>query len=76
MRPRNARRGDKVHEMRAGKHGGQTPAPNQAVHLPNEAASPPASPTVRRPGLRCKIQPWRPKLTMGRALIAYHRLSW
>jgi hypothetical protein len=41
MRPRKVKRGDKVHEMRARKNGSQTPAPGQAVSLPNEAPSTP-----------------------------------
>ena len=41
MRPRKVKRGDKVYEMRAWKNGSQTPAPGQAVRLPNEAPSTP-----------------------------------
>ena len=41
MRPRKVNRGDKVYEMRARKNGSQTPAPGQAVSLPNEAPSTP-----------------------------------
>jgi len=48
MRPRKAKRGDTVYEMRARKHGSQTPAPDQEVSLPNEAAS---TPTIDRLGI-------------------------
>src|SRR5882724_10397634 len=41
MRQRKVKRGDKVYEMRARKNDGQTPAPGQAVSLPNEAPSTP-----------------------------------
>jgi len=41
MRPRKMKRGDTVYEMRARKNGSQTPAPGQAVSLPNEAPSKP-----------------------------------
>src|SRR6266853_6597115 len=39
MRPRKVKRGDKVYEMRARNNGSQTPAPGQAVRLPNVAPS-------------------------------------
>jgi hypothetical protein len=41
MRPRKVKRGDKEYEMRARKNGSQTPAPGQAVSLPNEAPNTP-----------------------------------
>src|SRR5205814_1726685 len=48
MRPRKVKRGDKVYETRARKNGGQTPAPGQAVSLPNEA---PSRPPIDRLGI-------------------------
>jgi hypothetical protein len=41
MRPRKVKRGDQAYEMRARKNGSQTPAPGQAVNLPNEVPSTP-----------------------------------
>jgi hypothetical protein len=39
MRPRKVKRGDKVYEMRVRKNGSQTPAPGQALSLPNQVPS-------------------------------------
>jgi len=41
--PRKAKRGDQVYEMHVRKNRSQTPAPGQAVRLPNEAPRPPAT---------------------------------
>ena len=43
MRPPKAKRGDQAYETLARKNGSQTPAPGQAVGLPNEAPGTPAT---------------------------------